>query len=234
MGARKKDVSYQSPGLAEDQSGAYQTQLNKIAKNDPAVYRALAAEPGDHIHHKAILKTLTPLFNNLSENEAAELRQHLNKFGGIGNHIFNLIPMPGKIHQGGIHPMAQGFGYEYHPNRKKQLGFVRDIMDASELPLAYRKHVGEQYLKQAVPDMNNYINDLLTAHYAGERLGISPTAMRDLAMRDQQAQGKIVGEKPLVVNAGPDSKVYVHTGGNGNGNGHAEMQKAFIQSNGMA
>lgn len=184
MGARRNDVSAQSPGLAEDQSGAYQTQLNRIAKNDPAVYRALAPEPGDHIHHKAILKTLTPLFNNLSEAEAAELRQHLNKFGGIGNQIVNLIPMPGGIHQGGIHPMAQGFGYEYHPNRKKQLGYVRDIMDASELPLAYRKHVGEQYLKQAVPDMNKYINDLLTAHYAGERLGISPQMMQGMRARD--------------------------------------------------
>ena len=40
------------------------------------------------------------------------------------------------------------------------------------------------------------------------------------AQRDAQAAGAIVGEKPVVVNAGEGSKVYLRTNGNGhNGNG---------------
>tara|TARA_R100001129_G_scaffold137881_1_gene99099 strand:+ start:2213 stop:3214 length:1002 start_codon:yes stop_codon:yes gene_type:complete len=49
------------------------------------------------------------------------------------------------------------------------------------------------------------------------------------AGRDAQAAGAVVGEKPLVVNAGEGSKVYLHTNGNGKRNGHAEVQKAFDQ-----
>tara|TARA_R100001015_G_C4620214_1_gene177098 strand:+ start:1019 stop:1621 length:603 start_codon:yes stop_codon:yes gene_type:complete len=194
--SRKIDVDLQSPGLARSAAGSYITQVNAI--DDPDVRRVLMPAKGEHIHHKAILKTLTPLYKGLSESEAAELTAHLNQYGGIGNHIQNLIPMPASTHQGGIHPMAKGFGYEYHPNKKEQVGFVQDIMEASELPLAYRKHVGEQYLKKAVPDMNNFINDLLTEAYrkAGDKLNISPQMMEGMRARDinkMQTQGVVLG-----------------------------------------
>ena len=45
------------------------------------------------------------------------------------------------------------------------------------------------------------------------------------AGEDLQAAGKVVGEKPIVVNADEGANVYVHT--NGNGNGHAKMQREF-------
>ena len=47
------------------------------------------------------------------------------------------------------------------------------------------------------------------------------------AHRDAQAAGAVVGEKPLVVNAGEGSKVYLHTNGNGKNNGQLKMQRDF-------
>ena len=145
--------------------------------------------------------------------------------------------MPGETHQGGIHPYAKQQGYEFHPRELVSKGMVQDILDASELPLPYRKHVGGKYMKEAVPAMNDKINDLLTAYYAqeGKRFAGEDAAVREVlqaieAGRDSQSTGAVSGEKPLVVNAGEGSRVYVHT--NGNGNGHAEMQKAFNKSNG--
>ena len=61
--------------------------------------------------------------------------------------------MPQDIHQGGIHEHAIKKGYQFHPNAKP-FGMVRDIVDASEMPLAYRKHVGMNYMTKAVPDMS--------------------------------------------------------------------------------
>ena len=49
------------------------------------------------------------------------------------------------------------------------------------------------------------------------------------AGRDAQAAGAVVGEKPLVVNAGEGAKVYLHTNG---GNGHSKLQKVFNDDNG--
>lgn len=237
MGARKGAVQRQSPGLAESAKGSYISQLNKIAKNDPEVYRALAPGEGEHAHHKAILNTLDVLYKGLNEAEAAELTAYLNQYGATGNHIRNLVMMPGETHQGGIHPYAKQQGYEFHPRELVSKGMVQDILDASELPLPYRKHVGGKYMKEAVPAMNDKINDLLTAHYAqeGKRFAGEDAAVREVlqaieAGRDSQSTGAVSGEKPLVVNAGEGSRVYVHT--NGNGNGHAEMQKAFNKSNG--
>ena len=73
-----------------------------------------------------------------------------------------------------------------------------------------------------------------------KRFAASP-AVQDVlqeisAQRDAQAAGAVVGEKPLVVNAGEGAKVYLHTNGNGNGNGngHAKMQKVFNKDNGYA
>ena len=71
-----------------------------------------------------------------------------------------------------------------------------------------------------------------------KRFAASP-AVQDVlqeisAQRDAQAAGAVVGEKPLVVNAGEGAKVYLHTNGNGKGNGHTKLQKAFNQDNGYA
>ena len=164
---------FQSPGLANSAKEAYQSQLNKAtggrvnrrAQNadDTVVFEILKAQPGEQAHHRAILKTLDPLYNGLNDAEAKELTDYLNQFGATGNNILNLINMPQDIHQGGIHEYAIKRGYQFHPNAKP-FGMVQDIVDASEMPLAYRKHVGMNYMTKAVPDMNNYINDLLTAH----------------------------------------------------------------------
>ena len=164
---------FQSPGLANSAKEAYQSQLNKAtggrvnrraqSSDDTVVYEILKAQPYEQAHHRAILKTLDPLYNGLNDAEAKELTAYLNQFGATGNNILNLINMPQDIHQGGIHEYAIKKGYQFHPNAKP-FGLVRDIVDASEMPLAYRKHVGMNYMTKAVPDMNNYINDLLTAH----------------------------------------------------------------------
>jgi len=169
--AFSRDV--QSPGLANSASEAYLSQLNKatgkdknkrrLNSDDTVVFEILKAQPKEEAHHRAILETLAPLYKGLSNEEAADLTAHLNQYGATGNNILNLINMPKDSHQGGIHSYAIEKGYQYHPKYKPK-GLVRDILDASELPLEYRKHIGEQYMTVAVPDMNNYINDLLTQH----------------------------------------------------------------------
>jgi hypothetical protein len=104
---------------------------------------------------------------------------------------------------------------------------VNDLLTSN--PQAYDENLLNKVMAAKYGVKPN-LTDKLALSSAGDRLGISPTAMRDLAMRDQQAQGQIVGRKPLVVNA-PNSKVYVRTNGNGNVNG---MEKIFSKSNGMA
>ena len=163
----------QSPGLANKPSEAYKSQLNKAtggnvnrrakSSDDTVVFEILKAQPNEQAHHKAILETLAPLYKGLNNAESKELTTYLNQFGAIGNNILNLINMPQDIHQKGIHSYAIKKGYQFHPDYKP-FGLVQDIVDASEMPLAYRKHVGMNYMTKAVPDMNNYINDLLEAH----------------------------------------------------------------------
>ncbi len=194
---------YQSPGLANKAGEAYKSQLNdatgknmmRRAKNsdDTVVYELMKARPGEQAHHRAILKTLDPLYKGLTDAEAAELTAYLNQYGATGNNILNLINMPQDIHQSGIHEYAIKRGYQFHPNAKP-FGMVQDILDASELPLDYRKHVGKQYMTKAVPDMNNYINDLLEKHPSmREKLDMSPVreaqkveaqAMKDSVMNN--------------------------------------------------
>lgn len=66
---------------------------------------------------------------------------------------------------------------------------------------------------------------------AGEYLGVPSELLEDITAEDvsAQAQGLVYGKRPLVVNAGEGSKVYVRANGkngnghkNGNGNGTAE------------
>ena len=175
MGARARQVANQSPGRAESAMGTYQSQLNQLtggnvkrrakSSDDTAVYELMRRRGDEEAHHKGILETLDILYRGLDEAQAAELTAHLNQFHGMGNDILNLVNMPKSIHtgDGGIHPWAIAKGYQYHSNYKP-VGFVRDMIDASELPLAYRKHVGERYLTEAVPAMEAKINELLQAH----------------------------------------------------------------------
>ena len=235
---RKAQVLRQSPGLVAvtDRPGpSYKTQLNSIVNRneEPELYRALAAEPGDHAHHKIILETLDRLFDSLSENDQAILRDHIAKThkAGIGNDIRNLINMPGEIHQGGIHKFARERGYEIDA-KSKPIGLARDILEASTVPnVNYRKHVADKYITEAVPEMNDYINDLLTDYY-NNKGRMAGDAIRQFAGEDMSAltTGNVSGEKPIIVNADEGANVFVHTNGK-NGNGHESMQKEFGKTN---
>lgn len=206
MNSRKFAAALQSPGTANSAKEAYQAQLNKttkerkatkkrVASSDDVLVNELMRRRGDEeAHHKAILNTLAPLYDGLDEQQAAELTAYLSQFGPIGNNLGNLINMPKDTHQGGIHSYARSMGYEHHPNLKNPIGFVEDIQEAAGLPAAtslpYRMHVGEQYMKKAVPDMNNYINDVLTAHPSmQEKLDMS--AVREAVAQEQLQQAAL-------------------------------------------
>ena len=201
MGLRARSVANQSPGRAESAQGTYQTQLNQLTgktvkkrasnSDDTVVYELLRRRGDEEAHHKGILETLDILYRGLDEAEAAELTAHLNQFGGMGNDILNLVNMPKDIHTGeeGIHPWAIAKGYQYHTKYEPK-GFVRDMLDASELPLAYRKHVGERYLTEAVPAMKAKINELLQAHPTmNEKLDMS--AVRKAAAAEELLSNKL-------------------------------------------
>lgn len=208
MNSRKYAAALQSPGTANSAKEAYQAQLNKatperkelksrIANSDDVVVNELMRRRGDEeAHHKSILNTLAPLYDGLSPDEAAELTAYLSQHRSIGNHIGNLINLPKELHQAGIHAYARDQGYEHHPNLTSPQGFVRDIQDASELPLEYRKHVGEQYLTKAVPAMNDYINDALTASPAmQEKLDMSAVRRAIEQEARQEEAYRITGKR---------------------------------------
>ena len=211
MGARRRAVNNQSPGLAESAMESYRAQLNQATPerkatkkrladpDDIAVYEILKKRGDEQAHHKNILETLDVLYRGLDDAQAAELTAHLEKFGPIGNNILNLINLPQDIHQGGIHPFTKAQGYEYHGRAKNPTGFALDIQEASELPLEYRKHVGEQYIKKAGAAMNDKINDLLQDHPSMQE-PLDMSAVREAqAMKDlyQAELMKEVGEKEL-------------------------------------
>ena len=165
----------QSPGYVNEKaSNDYSKQLNSVTggkvgirkSSDAAVvYELLKKRNNEQAHHKGLLSTLGVLYEGLDDAETAELRGYLNQFGSQGNMIGNLINIPQGMHQGGIHNYAIQKGYQIVPGRapEDQIGFALDIMEAKDMPLAYRKHVGMKYMTEAVPDMVNYINDRLTA-----------------------------------------------------------------------
>ena len=196
MNPRKVARNNQSPGLAIKAGDAYESQLAGITKDRKAtktriadpdsllVYELMKARGDEEAHHKAPLVTLDILYKGLNEVESAELTEYLNNFHGIGNSILNLINMPKETHQGGIHPISRAWNYE-KDSKLRSKGWVRDLEDASELPLAYRKHVGEQYIKQAVVEMENDINDLLANHPSVlEKLDLSNVRAAQ-ALKDQ-------------------------------------------------
>ena len=103
MGARRRAVNNQSPGLAESAMESYRAQLNQATPerkatkkrladpDDIAVYEILKKRGDEQAHHKNILETLDVLYRGLDDAQAAELTAHLEKFGPIGNNILNLI-----------------------------------------------------------------------------------------------------------------------------------------------
>ena len=176
INSRKFSRDAQSPGLADSAAGAYASQLNGITRNrkstktrlaDPdalLVYELMKKRGDEEAHHKSILNTLGVLYKGLNENDSKKLTDHLNQYGAIGNNILNLINMPKDSHIS-IHQITKGLGHEYHPRQKNNLrGFQQDLTEASEMPLEYRMHIGEQYMTRAVEEMRNDIDDLLTAH----------------------------------------------------------------------
>ena len=252
MDSRKYAAILQSPGTAKAAKEAYQSQLNantserkptkkRVASSDDVVVNELLRRRGnEEAHHKAILNTLAPLYDGLNETQAAELTAYLSQYGAIGNNLRNLVNMPKDTHQAGIHAFAREQGFEHHPNLNNPIGFVRDIQDAASLPpassLPYRKHVGEQYMTQAVPEMNAYINDMLTAHpsmqevldlssvrEAMQQEAIQQAALEATGLRlagdklakfyDQSRQDSPGTSKMVVVDAAPGA--YVRVNGNG-------------------
>lgn len=230
---RKPQVLRQSPGLIAktDRPGpSYLTQLNAAVnkKEEPEIYKVLAAEPGDHAHHKVILETLDRLFDNLNETDQAALREHIvNTHNiGIGNHIRNLINMPGSTHQGGIHTYAREMGYEIDAKNNPK-GLALDILEAASVPdVRYRQHVADQYINEAVPALNEKINELLTEYYeqksqpkrmAGEALS---ELMQGSTRTDSPGTNR---ERALVINSqGGDVTIgggVLRSSGNGKGNG---------------
>ncbi len=257
MGLRARSVNNQSPGRAEQASATYQTQLNQLTggskarralnSDDTVIYELLRRRGNEEAHHKGILETLDLLYRGLSTKEADELTGHLNQYHGMGNDILNLVNVPKDIHTGpdGIHPWAIEKGYQYHSNHKPR-GFVQDLIEASEMPLEYRKHVGERYLTEAVPAMEQKINDLLQDHPSmNEKLDMKSVNDAIAAenkdkrmagdvlsqyMNDPElATGNVSGDKPIIINADENASVYLHTNGK-NGNGNAEMQEKFNQN----
>ena len=168
--ARKSSVQIQSPDLPSktDRAGpSYLVQLNKIVdkKSEPELYKVLSKQPGEHAHHIAILETLAPLFNNLNEAGQRVLRNYINQDQAIGNHIRNLINIPGELHQGGIHEFARREGYEID-SKKEPTGLAKEILAVSQNgTVKQRMAAAQRYLKEAVPEMKHYINDALTKHY---------------------------------------------------------------------
>ena len=155
------------PSKTDRAGPSYQVQLNKIVdqKTEPELYKVLSKQPGEHAHHIAILETLAPLFNNLNEAGQRVLRNYINQDQAIGNHIRNLVNIPGELHQGGIHEYARRKGYEID-SKSEPIGLAKDILAVSQGGnIKQRMAVAHRYLKEAVPDMKNYINDSLTKHY---------------------------------------------------------------------
>jgi len=257
VGLRALAVNNQSPGRAEQASVTYQTQLNQLTgrskdrralnSDDTVVYELLRRRGDEEAHHKGILETLDLLYRGLNKDEAAELTGHLSQYHGMGNDILNLVNLPKDIHTGpnGIHPWAIEKGYQFHSNYKPK-GLVQELMEASEMPLDYRKHVGERYLTQAVPAMENKINELLGSHpsmnekldmkavedaIAAERQStrMAGTALSQMIDDSQLTTGNVSGDKPIIVNADENASVYLHTNGK-NGNGKVELQEKFNEN----
>ena len=200
MGIRRGPVNNQSPGLAESAKGSYEAQLNQLTggsaenrkynSDDAVVYELMRRRGDEQAHHKGILETLDVLYKGLNESESQQLTDHLNKFGGIGNFLGNLVNLPKDIHTGpnGIHPWAIEQGYQYHSAIKEPKGLVRDMIEASEMPLKYRMHIGEKYMTEAVPAMKAKIDELLTAHpLSQEPLDLS--SVRKVLAMERGAEG---------------------------------------------
>jgi len=233
---RKAQVLRQSPGLTSktDRPGpSYEAQLNSLVnkQDEPELYRALAAEPGDHAHHKILLETIDKLFIGLNEEDQATLRNYIGDTHGsaIGNSMRNLVNMPGVIHQGrtgedSIHQFARNQGYEID-SKLQQIGLARDILEASTVPsVKYRMHVADKYLTEAAPAMNNKINDLLTSYYDQ---GPSAKRFADKSVLDAYRQAVSGSTRTDSPGANRERSLNIDSGG-----GDVTIEEGVLRSNG--
>jgi len=136
-----------------------------MSSDDMVIYELLKRRGDEQAHHEGILETIDLLYKGLNEKEIAELTNYGRQFHGMGNDIRNLVNIPKSLHIGkeGIHPWAIKKGYQYH-SKTKPKNVVEDVVDASEMPLEYRKHILKKYLTETVPKMKDKIDDILIAH----------------------------------------------------------------------
>lgn len=164
----------QSPDVAARTADAYRQQIEIAFGDNPEVKKLfeLGGEDNNQAHHKAILQTIGLAFNNLENDPAgvARLRQHVNDRGySLGNSIMNLVPTPQAIHQGGIHDFALKNGYQLKTGPGKtyetQGPLVQRLMDSSTGTIEDRIGALDAYFGEAMPALEDHLNDLLTAYY---------------------------------------------------------------------
>ena len=104
------------------------------------------------------------------------------------------------------------------PEKAKKYGFEQPALTAGQTTALNRLPEIVDTLKEARVDASPMTKSRMAGSPAVQDL------MQEIAaQRDAQAAGAVVGEKPVVVNAGEGSKVYLRTNGNGhNGNGTAK------------
>ena len=106
--------------------------------------------------------------------------------------------------------------YVQNLSPEEQVAFIKTLGQTHRKGIQDVKNVGESARKRTTNKLEEALSDL----YMGQ---LRRNASEITAGRDAQAAGAVVGEKPVVVNAGEGAKVYLRTNGNGhNGNGTAK------------
>ena len=191
--------------LPQDQRAAYTKQVKgTIDNSDPAdiwVQKFLSPDSyfNEEIHHRVGLGTLQPLYEGLNEEQAFKLTALIEQATGkpIGNSIWNLMTVPKKVHQGGIHVDTRNMGLEYHSNRKPE-GIIYDIIEAGTVPdIGYRAHVGSNFINKYLPQIDDALNDQLTSFHRkqwnapnyGDISELYPTRMAGDILRSVMQEG---------------------------------------------
>tara|TARA_Y100000817_G_scaffold300806_1_gene280207 strand:- start:369 stop:1025 length:657 start_codon:yes stop_codon:yes gene_type:complete len=187
LAGRYLSARQQSPGIGSgDQRVASGTELNKVFgkpskrdESEAAIYNALAAQPGEEVHHMNILETIAPGFKGLNEQEAFELAGMLEARGyALGNQLRNLINMPVPAHKD-LHKITKSLGAEIDMNRGKFVGkmdpLLKSLIDAGDVPsLRYRADMIGNYLDKFNPILRKAQDEVLTMHTAAGAQGPRP------------------------------------------------------------
>tara|TARA_R100001510_G_scaffold57714_1_gene67088 strand:- start:3465 stop:4361 length:897 start_codon:yes stop_codon:yes gene_type:complete len=82
--------------------------------NSPIVKRAVPGyNPGNQLHHRAIVSVYEPFFTGLTPNEQLALVEELQSMGvNVGNNPANITAILADDHQGGIHTRTKDYGFE--------------------------------------------------------------------------------------------------------------------------